>query len=201
MDTIIKKYCLGIFLLTYSALSNGAILTIDNGILMGATGVDVNGVLYDVSFIDGTCIELFDGCNENADFPFINPANLNDGVLLQTAMEALLDQVFIDSPLGNFNTNPALTNGCERECFIGTPLWVSIAGGLGIGSVFNAPNPNVDDVTFGGGPLNTFDTSLSVRSTYAVWSQPTVVPVPSAVWLFGSGMLGLIGLARKNKRA
>jgi len=27
----------------------------------------------------------------------------------------------------------------------------------------------------------------------------TVVPVPAAVWLFGSGLLGLIGIARRNK--
>ena len=26
----------------------------------------------------------------------------------------------------------------------------------------------------------------------------TVVPVPAAVWLFGSGLIGLIGLARRN---
>ena len=31
------------------------------------------------------------------------------------------------------------------------------------------------------------------------WLYGTVVPVPSAVWLFGSGLLGLIGLARRKK--
>lgn len=29
----------------------------------------------------------------------------------------------------------------------------------------------------------------------------TVVPVPAAVWLFGSGILGLVGLARRKKAA
>jgi hypothetical protein len=29
----------------------------------------------------------------------------------------------------------------------------------------------------------------------------TAVPVPAAVWLFGSGLLGLIGIARRNKSA
>jgi hypothetical protein len=28
---------------------------------------------------------------------------------------------------------------------------------------------------------------------------PAVVPVPAAVWLFGSGLLGLIGMAKRNK--
>jgi hypothetical protein len=29
----------------------------------------------------------------------------------------------------------------------------------------------------------------------------TVVPVPAAVWLFGSGLLGLIGISRRKKSA
>ena len=29
---------------------------------------------------------------------------------------------------------------------------------------------------------------------------PKVVPLPAAVWLFGSGLLGLIGLGRRNKQ-
>lgn len=32
-------------------------------------------------------------------------------------------------------------------------------------------------------------------------SPPNVIPVPAAVWLFGSGLLGLIGVARRKKAA
>jgi len=28
--------------------------------------------------------------------------------------------------------------------------------------------------------------------------ETTVIPVPAAVWLFGSGLLGLIGIARRK---
>jgi hypothetical protein len=28
----------------------------------------------------------------------------------------------------------------------------------------------------------------------------TAVPVPAAVWLFGSGILGLVGVARRRKQ-
>jgi hypothetical protein len=30
---------------------------------------------------------------------------------------------------------------------------------------------------------------------------PSAVPVPAAVWLFGSGLLGLVGVARRKKAA
>jgi len=30
-------------------------------------------------------------------------------------------------------------------------------------------------------------------------SRPTVVPIPAAIWLFGSGLLGLVGVARLKK--
>jgi hypothetical protein len=29
----------------------------------------------------------------------------------------------------------------------------------------------------------------------------TVIPVPPALWLFGSGLLGLVGIARRKKAA
>jgi len=31
------------------------------------------------------------------------------------------------------------------------------------------------------------------------WTSPAVVPEPAAVWLFGSGLLGLVGVARRKK--
>jgi hypothetical protein len=31
--------------------------------------------------------------------------------------------------------------------------------------------------------------------------EQTVIPIPAAVWLFGSGLLGLVGVARRRKAA
>ncbi|NOQ89498.1 MAG: VPLPA-CTERM sorting domain-containing protein, partial [Gammaproteobacteria bacterium] len=33
----------------------------------------------------------------------------------------------------------------------------------------------------------------------SAWVGANVVPVPAAVWLFGSGLIGLIGFARRKK--
>jgi hypothetical protein len=49
--------------------------------------------------------------------------------------------------------------------------------------------------------LNTMTPSLTTETAGAVLSpyQPAVVPAPAAVWLFGLGLLGLIGIARRGK--
>jgi hypothetical protein len=44
------------------------------------------------------------------------------------------------------------------------------------------------------------DFSESFEGSYLV-RETTVVPVPAAVWLFGSGLLGLVGIARGKKAA
>jgi hypothetical protein len=45
--------------------------------------------------------------------------------------------------------------------------------------------------------------SFSYTQTFEIFdpSNPPVssVPVPAAVWLFGSGLLGLVGVARRKK--
>ena len=45
------------------------------------------------------------------------------------------------------------------------------------------------------------DFSLSADSTVGLsgFVQQVVVPIPAAVWLFGSGLLGLAGVARRRK--
>lgn len=65
----------------------------------------------------------------------------------------------------------------------------------GTGTIFGAPagfdaTPGTWELT-----ANTAD-----GSTTFSWSSSTVgvVPVPAAVWLFGSGLLGLVGIARRR---
>jgi hypothetical protein len=44
---------------------------------------------------------------------------------------------------------------------------------------------------------NTHNDAIGVTFSFDV----THVPIPAALWLFGSGLLGLIGIARRSKTA
>jgi len=42
--------------------------------------------------------------------------------------------------------------------------------------------------------------SQYVATDAAAYASIATVPVPSAVWLFGSGLVGLLGVVRRNRR-
>lgn len=64
------------------------------------------GLLYDVEFLDGSCVELYYGCDDTStDFMFKQP--ITAGV----ASSALFDKVFLDG-FGLYGSMPSLMNGC-----------------------------------------------------------------------------------------
>ena len=65
-------------------------------------------------------------------------------------------------------------------------------------------NPPIDTPAFYKGLENTPDmmpASVPYHTLPGSDFGQAVVPVPAAVWLFGSGLLGLIGIARRKKAA
>jgi len=52
-----------------------------------------------------------------------------------------------------------------------------------------------------GDPLCTTATAFRQIARGSITTQPQVIPIPAAVWLFGSGLLGLVGMARRKKTA
>ncbi len=54
--------------------AHGATPQIADGLLTGAWGVDVDGILHDVSFVDGSCVDLSSGCDALEDLPFATTA-------------------------------------------------------------------------------------------------------------------------------
>ncbi len=171
-------------------------LRVDDGQLIGATGVDIEGELYDVNFVDGSCISIFDGCEDASDFTF-------DGTQALAASQALLDQVFQDTSEGLFDSSPDLTNGCTSTeyCYAYTP--VSFFGPFVVVSIvalnaFPSAPADFQDQILQRGSTPEGDSGNAPDSVWAVWNPAPPVPVPAAAWLFGSALLGLFGF-RKRK--
>jgi hypothetical protein len=187
-----RKFFLAIVLVLIAGGAQAATLNVVGGQLHGAFGVDVGGTLYNVEFLDGTCIALFNGCDAVSDFTFQSSA------LAAAASQALLDQVFLDGVLGDFDSIPALSNGCEGldECFFYTPYGL-IASSVSLLRIAVNSQSGSDRILSGsGGTAN--DQANFALSTYATWTQ---IPEPSAAYLVALGLTGLSRAKRGRNRS
>jgi hypothetical protein len=159
--------------------AQAALLTVTGDKLTGATNVDVGGTAYDVQFVDGSCNAIFGGCLTSL-FAF------SSQVTAFQAAQALLDQVFLDGSLGQFDSLPRLTNGCTAtsQCLALTPysLYTALQGNtpsVGFAGARNAaPGSGFTDGLLGYGLPTAFDTSNDALFTYANWSlSAPAVPV------------------------
>lgn len=184
--------------LSLSFSVNALTLITDAGQLTGARNVVVNGIDFDVDFIDGTCVELFSGCDSNEDFFFqtFQPA-------IQ-ASTALNHQVFV----GEYDDNTAAIRGCEdaQRCDIYTP-YISLNPSRFAHIRAQQFSPGFDLVASNHATGSaTFDFTLAPAATYAIWSlsgavppppPPPSVPVPAAFWLFAPALGFVVRRRRK----
>lgn len=202
----ILQIVFAILLTLFVSVSHAAIikLKVDNGMLLGADNVKVNGLLYNVKFQDGTCIALFSGCDDPSDFMF----NTLDGSI--DSSNALLDQVLIDSIYGDFDSTAGLTMGCSLlfpRCIILNPFMIDYNDNdiIHSGCAFNNSSSLAGGDSDGAGCnalitrsiANSFNTPFI---TFAVWSEVALIPAPGTAFMFLMGIAGLL-VSHRRKQA
>jgi len=185
--------------LQFAAMSTQALtLDIQDGILMGASDVDVLGKLYDVQFIDGSCNNLFNGCDPAA-FTF------QRSFVADAASQALLDQVFRDSGSGNFDTNPMLIHGCETSsndlCIVATPFDTFTVDFSLMSLAYNYVIESQDQILSDFPISNSSSMEGLTYGVYAVWSPApdASVPEPATLACLGIGLIAMSVAPRRRK--
>lgn len=172
------------------------IFKLDNNLLAGVFNLDVNGVFYDVMFVDGKPSELFAGGLIGASYNDVLPFG-----------EALITQLFgMTIPGYSFNSTNIFGCGDVGLCRITTQFNINF-GALrteisASGSFFNG-NFAFSSFTTNGEAI---DTTLNGQVVLADWSAtPTnrllpvvstppaaAVPAPSSLLLIVIGFFGLV---------
>jgi len=70
-----------------------------------------------------------------------------------------------------------------------------VPGANGVGTVFEFHNPNF----LGGSNVSNNYQFYIAELDYTIKGITPEVPIPPAIWLFGSGLVGMIGIARRRK--
>ena len=179
-----------------STASATAILQVNSsGILTGATGVNVGGTLYDVTLADGTCVALFNNCVTSA-FTFKSQAAAT------VAAQALLDQVFIDGPSGNFDsvTNKILGCTSTTNCLAFIPF---VTTGTTFSVVYSAnySGSNTDSVSLTS-VFSSQDTTQYNNANFAIFKlvapAASAVPEPSSITLMALALAALAFVRRRK---
>lgn len=191
LKSILATLKVGIFLILslQSAHAAVSLVTDSAGNLLGANGIVIDDNIYNVRFQDGSWPGLNLSVMFSTDGPY--PSQI------ERASKALLDHVFV----GNYDTNPALTNGCSDalDCLILTPssfFWNGTTYRAVAQVTYN--NSSVNGDTFNTTTQFNYyaDTSLEIpgaagaTTVWAVWSNMgpvSAVPEPSSLMMLIAG--------------
>ena len=186
MRKVVIKYIIGAAGMCMSLLSFSAIGAMyeynDSGDILGVTGLEVDGAVWDMTLHDGSFDELF--------------ATMGTDALYSNLFSLSATFQLIQFTNSNPISDASLFSGCTF--FYGCSLY-TVYGYEPAGNAVFAHGDSVQLLVVDSHTQIVVAPGVNyTNQTYATW-QMSSVPVPAALWLFGSGLIGLIGVARRKK--
>ena len=161
-------------------------------------GLNIDGTVYNVTFHEDSFNALWDA-DDNGAFGggasvFSSaPTFWGDPTGAQAATKAII------VALGNTDTTTTYPSDAFQVPFYGGDSTTALHAG--IETIYSAIDSNIitdsDPLDPNYGQDDSF-ISYTCLFPYASFEVATV-PIPAAIWLFGSGLLGMIGIARRQK--
>ncbi len=136
-------------------------------------------------------------------------ATINDYVLVPGDMDDYPEvaSTFLNTPSAGDLIDAIVITVFENN-FLSAPDTKSINFGFvydaGAGVVTGSGLAGIDaDQLFSSALFHVFSASVTLDDSQStlVWEAAAPIPVPAAVWLFGSGLIGLIGFSKHKKAA
>jgi len=198
-----------------SANVSAATLVVENGIVTGVTGLKI----YDYVGAPESQSKIYNGT-------FVDSSWDNAGIDFQTGLFAasatreftdFLNDGLSDTSSDSYKmkTGDLGILGCPADydyyCYLGTATddWTTtyIYSDGTETLKFNSSNVyftygegnTASYTTYGGGNLANSNQNYQAYIQWEEVSQISPVPVPAAIWLFGSAMVGLVGVSRRKK--
>ncbi len=162
-------------------------------ILIGSAGVQM-GVTQTNSFtatgIEGFLYYSREGSGITSSMPFLLPTDSGVNLSFDLLDPGTWSFWFVDQTLENtFSTSLDLDLGLFYETFAG-------CGFLGTSSCSGSTNL-LSVTAYDGNPFALDFNNITNLNGFSI--EVSAIPVPAAIWLFGSGLIGLIGIARSKK--
>ncbi len=213
--SVLGFFCAGSFAISAQAATLGFGCISDNSAINCAIGE--SQLTVDVSAA-GSDTVLFEFFNTGLDQSTISEIYFDDGSLLaiasidKTGQDGLIGVSFTEDSVGSVVNPPNLPSGNNiTPPFIATtafsadadnpaPKWgVNIGESVGITYTLQSTqtfNDVITELTTGDLRIGLHVINFASGGSESFVNNP--VPVPAAVWLFGSGLLGLVGIARRR---
>ena len=186
MMKIIKKHIFFILTLLFSGYLNAATITWDST----ANNVNENDI-FSLDVVGLGFVSNVDGGGVNLSF---DPSVLS---VLSVSIDDLVWDLGVGNSTGTIDNVGGTVNGIAVNAwsavtgdFTVATIEFQVIGSIGFGSSLALSEYALNPWASGGSAINPIIANGSV----------SVVPVPAAVWLFGSGLLALTSLARRKHK-